>query len=112
MDTKHAINVPTNYRPDLILNETADHLTLKQYNKTIKKGEFLLENPEFYQHYNFSYNDKIGFIDYFKVKTQENFVEYSKYFSGKKYIFGKYKNNIYVSRKFEENFMAYSISHN
>lgn len=112
MDIKHAINVPTNYRPDLILNETADHLTLKQYNKTIKKGEFLLENPEFYQHYNFSYNDKIGFIDYFKVKTQENFVEYSKYFSGKKYIFGKYKNNIYVSRKFEENFMAYSISHN
>ncbi|VEU81880.1 hypothetical protein V2E25_02705 [Mycoplasmopsis arginini] len=112
MDTKHAINVPTNYRPDLILNETADHLTLKQYNKTIKKGEFLLENPEFYQYYNFSYNDKIGFIDYFKVKTQENFVEYSKYFSGKKYIFGKYKNNIYVSRKFEENFMAYSISHN
>lgn len=112
MDTKHAINVPTNYRPDLILNETADHLTLKQYNKTIKKGEFLLENPEFYQHYNFSYNDKIGFIDYFKVKTQENFVEYSKYFSGKKYIFRKYKNNIYVSRKFEENFMAYSISHN
>ncbi|WP_427867474.1 hypothetical protein [Mycoplasmopsis arginini] len=112
MDVKHAINVPTNYRPDLILNETADYLTLKQYNKIIKKGEFLLENPEFYQHYNFSYNDKIGFIDYFKLKTQENFVEYSKYFSGKKYIFGKYENNIYVSRNFKENFMAYSISHN
>ncbi|PYF43725.1 hypothetical protein [Metamycoplasma alkalescens] len=112
MERKQAISVPTNYKPDLTFNKIEKNLSKKEYDKKIKKGEFLLENYEFYQHYNFEYNDKIAFIDYFKVKTQENFIQYSKYFNGETYLFGKKNQNIYVAKDYSDRLLPYSSVYN
>ncbi|WP_444704913.1 hypothetical protein ACT1UH_02885 [Mycoplasma sp. 332] len=108
----HALNIPTNYRSDLSFIETREYLNEKEYNKLFRKGEFLLERPEFYKNYNFNYDNQIGFIDYFKVKTQENFINYAQYFGYPGPLFSKYKNNILLSRVYNEEKIGYSSLHN
>ncbi|ENY68533.1 Hypothetical protein, predicted transmembrane protein [Metamycoplasma auris 15026] len=108
---KHIFVLPTNYKPNLNILENDKNLSKKDYDKLLKEGKFLLENPELYQYYNFAYNDKIGFIDYFKVKTQENFIEYAKHLKSR-YPFGKIKNAIFASRNYEASLLPYSEEKN
>ncbi|AZZ65350.1 hypothetical protein DMC14_000895 [Metamycoplasma phocicerebrale] len=110
--TKHSVNIPTNYLPELTFNPNSERLNQKQYNHKLKKGEFLLENPEFYQYFNFDFNDKIKFTTYFQLKTQENFIDFAKYFDNDTYALRKYKKNLYTTRVYNENRLSYSNVHN
>ncbi|WP_330463295.1 hypothetical protein [Metamycoplasma gateae] len=118
MDNYHSINIPTNYKESLQFIQNEDTFNEKQYDKRLKKGEFLLENKNFYKYYNFSYNDKIGYIDFFKVNTQENFVKYAEFFKDlySSYRLSKVNKNIITARKMNReiynNKLAYLNWHN
>ncbi|PZW01528.1 hypothetical protein [Metamycoplasma auris] len=109
MFQKHAFVLPTNYRPDLKILENDNYLSKREYDRAIRSGKFLLENPELYQYYNFSFNDKIGFLDYFKVKTQENFVKFAKSLKWR-YKFYKLGRSIFVSNNYDQSKLPYSDS--
>ncbi|MCV3733448.1 hypothetical protein OF363_00095 [Mycoplasma enhydrae] len=117
IDIKQSVNIPTNYLPELSFSPISNKFSLKEYNNRIKKGEFLLENAEFYQHFNFNFNEKIKFMTYFQLKTQENFVEFSKYFNGNTHSMFKFARNLYTTRNYvrdriEMDYRFYDVTHN
>ncbi|AXE61087.1 hypothetical protein DA803_03255 [[Mycoplasma] phocae] len=113
---KNATSITTNYLPDFsFVEDNTKTMTQKEYDKAVKKGNFVLENPEFHKYYGFDFNDKVRMFTYFTTSVQEKFVEYKKYMNSKfesTYPLSKIKNNIYTTREYNNSLLYFSRIHN
>ncbi|QJG66319.1 hypothetical protein HGG64_01160 [Mycoplasma phocoeninasale] len=113
---KNATSITTNYLPDFsFVEDSSKVMTLKEYDKALKKGNFVLENPEFHRYYGFDFNDKVKMFTYFTASVQEKFIEYEKYMLSKgerTYPLSKINTNLYSSREYDNSLLFFSSIHN
>ncbi|WP_373590130.1 hypothetical protein [Metamycoplasma equirhinis] len=79
IDEKNAMLILTNYLANFSFKEDGKTMSEKAYQKALKTGAIVLENPEFHKYYGISYTDKYKFFVYFQPLVQENYIKYAKY---------------------------------
>ncbi|TPR54295.1 hypothetical protein [Metamycoplasma neophronis] len=117
VDIKQATLIPTNYLPKLVFLQTRNTFNQKAYEKKVKKGEFVLEKPEFYKYYNHDFNDQISYLTYFQNITQDKYIELAHYFETKvpnlpMPKLNKYGTALVEDRMFNSTLLLYSTVHN
>ncbi|MBN0919642.1 hypothetical protein [[Mycoplasma] gypis] len=89
---------PTNYLPELRFRARLP-IDEKTFKHKVKKNDFLLENTNFYKYYNLDFNDKIPFMNFFQLITQNNYVKWAEYAQPKNifnWVFEKKQNGFLI----------------
>ncbi|MGX9358327.1 hypothetical protein ACWXVL_00870 [Mycoplasma sp. 128] len=69
---------PSNYLPELsFISQPLE--SERKIRKTLKKSTVLLENRDFYQHFNLEYNNDVAFVNFFQMLIQQRYIDWKIY---------------------------------
>lgn len=97
-----SLTIPSNYKQKLYFEIIENNRSEKEVKRLLKNEGFHLENKEVYQNFDFAFSDdqKIDFLTYFDVRTQQNLINYAQYMNQENMpVFSMIKNGNWLVSK-------------